>query len=499
MTDRIAWFTVTCALLSLFAAAHPNLDPDMWWHLAVGEEILRHRTVYFADPFSFTQPAVWVNAQWLSEVVFALVHRRWGVLGLEFAAMGLKVIAFLVVYATMDAPSLTRVWVTLLFGFGALPAMGGARPQLVSYLLLALLAYGLWRCHTDAEWARRYPLVLPPLFMTWANVHSFYPIGFALLGAVVLADAWNERAQWQPALGARWRRDMVFALTASLVAMCCTPFGWKSPWQVLVNIAQSSHLPIEEWKPITAIRHPLVYLWAFLVLLWIAGAAWSSRRMDAWEFLWGALLTIGVVSGVRMVGVWCLLMAPFVARHISAMLLHARSDKAPPSWLPQAIALCCAWLAICVLVLRFSPAEFEHKEWREYPKDAVLWMQRNGVVGNCLTRYDWGGYVAWRTQGRIRVFVDGRADFYSRAVMSDFLAAYGGAHRWRQVLDRYGVTLVLAPPDAPIVNLLRLCPHQWQVRYRDSQAVVLQRVTAICGCLRQTYKAVGTTTPPARR
>jgi hypothetical protein len=102
-------------------------------------------------------------------------------------------------------------------------------------------------------------------------------------------------------------------------------------------------------------------------------------------------------------------------------------------------------------------------------------MNRHAVKGNCLTRYDWGGYVAWKTEGRVKVFVDGRADFYPLSVMRDFIAAYSGAARWRTVLNRYGVTLVLAPPDAPIVNLLRLCPDDWQTIYRDRRTVLLVR------------------------
>jgi hypothetical protein len=94
MDRRTAWVTVTAVLVALFAAAHPNLDPDMWWHLAVGDEIVRRRSVHFPDPFSFTHPAVWVNAQWLSELFFAALQRWVGVMGLEFLAVLLKAAAF---------------------------------------------------------------------------------------------------------------------------------------------------------------------------------------------------------------------------------------------------------------------------------------------------------------------------------------------------------------------------------------------------------------------
>jgi hypothetical protein len=132
----MATLTVTFGLVIVFAMAHPVLDPDMWWHLAVGDAILQHRSVHFVDPLSFTNPKVWVNSQWLAEAVFAALHRRVGIWGLEVLALLLKVAAFLLVFKAMNAPPLTKVWVTVLFAFGALPVMGGVRPQLFSFLFL---------------------------------------------------------------------------------------------------------------------------------------------------------------------------------------------------------------------------------------------------------------------------------------------------------------------------------------------------------------------------
>jgi len=78
----------------------------MWWHLAVGDAILRHQSVRFADPLSFTHTAVWVNAQWLSESLFAALCRLVGLTGLELLALVVKVTAFLFVFAAMEAPPL---------------------------------------------------------------------------------------------------------------------------------------------------------------------------------------------------------------------------------------------------------------------------------------------------------------------------------------------------------------------------------------------------------
>jgi hypothetical protein len=490
----MATLTVTFGLVIVFAMAHPVLDPDMWWHLAVGDAILQHRSVHFVDPLSFTNPKVWVNSQWLAEVVFAALHRRVGIWGLEVLALLLKVAAFLLVFKAMNAPPLTKVWVTVLFAFGALPVMGGVRPQLLSFLFLAWLTLTIHR--TSLRTSHPAPcsqhlslFAFPLLFALWSNTHSFYPIAFVLILLAIIADYLNERRGardggrgtgfgGQPMLGSDWRKQMALALILSAVAVMVTPFGWHSPKQVLVNIVQSSQLPIEEWKPAIAMRHPLVLIWAFLLLLWLFCLAWSPKRADALELLWGAFATLSALTGVRMIVLWCIVLAPFVGEHLGQWISQETSKRrqfAVPVWLPSVTLTLIAFLAGLILAVRFNPSEFVKREQKEYPQKAIAWLKGSGLRGNCLTRYDWGGYVACHLKGQVKVFVDGRADFYPPKVMRDFIAAYFGKANWRNVLDRYGVTMVIAPPDAPISNLLSMHASGWRCVYRDKVAVVFIR------------------------
>jgi len=490
LSERMATLTVILGLTIVFATMHPILDPDMWWHLAVGEAILQNHSVHFVDPFSFTNPKVWVNSQWLTEAAFAALNRFIGIAGLEVLALLLKVVAFLLVFKAMRAPTLTRIWVTILFAFGALSVTGGVRPQLISFLFLAWLALAVHQQRQNAspqnksQWRFvRLPMLvsMPLLFALWANIHSFYPVAFALLVLAIFADYLNERRGQQPVLGTGWRKQMALTILLCVVAVMFTPFGWHSPKQVLVNIVQSSQLPIEEWKPVMAMRHPITVIWTGLLLLWLICLAWSPKRPDALELLWGAFATFNALTGIRMVALWCLLIAPFVGEHIGLWISQfsrsqtSRHQTQPPIWLPSAIIVLFAFLAGLIASVRFSPSEFVKRERKGYPKDAVAWMKRQGLTGNCLARYEWGGYVAWHLKGRVKVFVDGRADFYPMKVLKDFVAAYYGRANWQQILNRYGVTIVIVPPDASLANLLLIRSSEWRCVYRDKIALVFIR------------------------
>ena len=84
--------------------------------------------------------------------------------------------------------------------------------------------------------------------------------------------------------------------------------------------------------------------------------------------------------------------------------------SAPARW--HSLALVHAllrWLLHPALIgtgLRYLTAEYSH------PAD-VRWdfIEANGIAGNALCALrNWGGYIHWRTDGRLKVYVDGRAD-----------------------------------------------------------------------------------------
>jgi hypothetical protein len=89
-----------------------------------------------------------------------------------------------------------------------------------------------------------------------------------------------------------------------------------------------------------------------------------------------------------------------------------------------------------------------------------------------MNHYNWGGYFIWKLYPPYRVFMDGRADVYGDALMTDFSDCYYLTHNWRKSLQNWGIRTVVLPPDAPLVTALQSSP-QWKRVYADSEAVIL--------------------------
>ncbi len=67
---------VSIFLRVLFLGGTLLNDGDTGWHLVAGEYILKTLSIPHTETYSHTVPGIdWISHEWLSEVLFALVHR----------------------------------------------------------------------------------------------------------------------------------------------------------------------------------------------------------------------------------------------------------------------------------------------------------------------------------------------------------------------------------------------------------------------------------------
>ena len=71
----------TVSILPIFLTA--KMDPDMWWHLRLGKEILEKNT--FINNLTYTcSTYTWINHSWLSDVLMYWIENNFGLLALSF-------------------------------------------------------------------------------------------------------------------------------------------------------------------------------------------------------------------------------------------------------------------------------------------------------------------------------------------------------------------------------------------------------------------------------
>jgi hypothetical protein len=73
----------------------------------------------------------------------------------------------------------------------------------------------------------------------------------------------------------------------------------------------------------------------------------------------------------------------------------------------------------------------------------------------------------------VKVFVDGRSDFYGAQFDQKFLDVMNVKWNWETTLAKHRVHTVLLPVDAPPASALKLSAH-WRVVYDDGVAIVFR-------------------------
>ena len=124
------------------------VDPDLWWHIKVGQNILATHHWPTTDPFSFTVAGdPWIAYEWLGDVLLGTVAGLGGLVGLEILLFALASAVMLALYAytTLRSGNSKAGFVTS----GVLCSLAFAsfslRPQMLGYLFLVLTLIALER------------------------------------------------------------------------------------------------------------------------------------------------------------------------------------------------------------------------------------------------------------------------------------------------------------------------------------------------------------------
>jgi hypothetical protein len=455
----------------------PHIDPDVWWHIKVGETILATHRLPTVDVYSFTAPGEpWIAYSWLGDVLLAAAYSvggLQGILGLALA-LGSAIVVSLYVYCTLRCGNSKAAFVAMLPLLLLAEVSFTLRPQMVAYLLLILTLIILELFRNGRP---RVLWLLPLLFLFWVNFHSSFTIGLGVLavywgsGLVEFNAAGLEARRWTS--DQRLRLESVFA--ACLLAVTITPYGTRLafyPFDYAVSLPLGV-AAVQEWGPM-----PFDTLFAkvFLILLLGFVAAQGALRVS-WRLGEFALFLIATyLTCVHMR--FLLIFVPFFAPLFATVLSR---------WVPlyeqtrDRYALNAALMALVLtgLVAFFpSRARLEGSAAGSYPLEAVEYIRRHTIPGPMYNTYGFGGYLLWALGPDHRVFIDGRSDLYEPVgVLADYLRISGIQAGGLATIDSYGIKSCLVDRDEPLVRLL-VASGDWHQVYIDRTAIIFVRTRA---------------------
>ncbi len=464
------------APLLLFIATRPltmPTDPDYWWHIRTGQLIVETGALPRGDPFSHTvtgQP--WVTHEWLTEVLFFLVARQVGYVGLAVLFGLLGALTWLFVYLTCRQWGVGEVGALLLVLWGWVIGIGVAnvRPQALTACLTAVFAFILTRYRRGESSTGRFHgrslWLLPGLMVLWVNLHGGYLIGLVLLGLALTGEAVRR---WL--FGAETPlRPLLRATVLTTVATLLNPHGLEAlryPF-TYAGTANASMRYVAEWQS-PNFHEPLGLLFASsLLVVLVLGV--GRRPLGPTEVLWTLLFAAMGLQAVRHLALYAVVVTPLLGARLQAEIPAFRRPLA--AWRRPAL-LFVTWLLLVALLLGLllSPERRADLQLgreplaRTYPAGAVAYLKAHDLPGNLFNDYDWGGYLIYHLFPRWPVFIDGRMDVYGDHFPDQvYFEVVWLRPGWRAILDQYNIRLVLIRRTSALATVLSADPA-WTTVY----------------------------------
>ena len=466
-------------------------DGDTGWHIRTGEYILDTRSVPKHDLFSFSKPGQeWFAWEWLADVVFAALHRSWGLKGVVAAAGVVLSLAATLLFRHMiwSGSNVLAALLTTLLAAGASTVHYLARPHIFTFLGLTV---SLWMLDRDRRTPGRALWWLVPVTALWTNLHGGFLAWIVCLGLVVAGCAW--KAVWSapedPDRFAPVRRYGLLVLLCS-AATLVNPYGYhlhqhivrylSSDWiRQVVDEFQSPRFRSESMLQFEILLFaglamlPVLFRGRrlpemLMVLFWSHLALVSARHIPVY------VIVAAPVCALEVSRLWSGWAVRFGTRSVIGTLRDAIRDL---SAVEQRTSLIAPALVAGLLCLGWNwPRDFPENK---FPLAAVNRSLDSIAPGlekgpRILTSDQWGDYLIYRFYPRGKVFVDGRSDFYGPGVGREYLALMNAAPGWEKIVDRYAFDTALIPLEWPLGQLL-MRDAGWQVRFIDRQAIVLER------------------------
>jgi hypothetical protein len=450
-----------------------SVDPDLWWHIRVGQEILSTHHWPTTDPYSFTvagQP--WMAYEWLGEVLLGGIARIAGLQGLMalLIVLASAVILALYGYITLRSGNSKAAFVTCAVLYALTTPFFSMRPQMLGYLFLILTLIALERFRQGKP---RFLWFLPLIFLLWVNTHGSFIIGMGTIFVYWLAGLKKfelggiEAHEWTAAQ--RTRLELIFLLCLGVLPI--TPYGTRLaiyPFDMAlsqpVNVAN-----VLEWQPmpfnLLGGKIFLVLLLGFFVAQVAFRLTWRAEELAL--FLFGTMMACLHLR-------FLVLFVPFFAPLL--VTIFAR-------WVPRydykkdIFALNAALIVLVIAgVVHYFPTDAEmHKlVAKTYPADAVEHLRQHPLPGPMFNTYGFGGYLVW-TLPQQKVCIDGRGDVFERGgVFSDYLHIANLKPGALAVLDNYHVQFCLLERDEALTSVLSASP-EWERIYSDSVSALYVR------------------------
>lgn len=431
-------------LIAAATGAAALSDNSFLTHLTTGRRILEGH-LPSTDPYSFTAYGhPWVIQSWFASLLYGLTYNIGHGAGLRLMVAVISALIAAVLWRL--SRSVRSIVVRLAVVAPAIligTVVWGPRPLLFGLLGFVLLLLILVE-ERDPRW-------LIPIMWIWVNTHGSFPLGIVLI-VVYGIGVWFDHGSVTHVI-----RTFKWAIGGTILG-AVSPLGPKLLWFPIALLSKQSVLDaMIEWR-----APGFQVTWQRMFLLTIVAAfAFAPRLPEGrrYRVLLPAVVFVALgLTAVRNIGLATFVLTPLLAAELHDVGSLAGNVRSR-SYTVMAATL--AAVTIAVVGVRLSQPSFDLSG---FPVTAIDWLQAHGRLGpdHRLAAKDVvGNYLEFRSEGRVKVFIDDRVDMFPASVVNDERTLLKASKDWQEPLDRWHIDTILWDSDDPLATVLAESP-KWK-------------------------------------
>lgn len=422
---------------------YPFDDGDVWWHIAVGNEILRTGSIPAVDEWTYTaygQPYIYHS--WLSEAILSAVWNTLGKAGLESLKYAIHLVTcfylFFLCRSFAKTPYAAALALLMAFWLSFRPI----RPYIISPLFCIILMD--WIYFRSRETGNRFAAILL-LILLWANLHGGFPVGLLLLGvdafAIVIGYFWGS-VSWERL---RWR---LWLFPCALAITLVNPYGIRLYSSILAGVHNQSFDWLNMYLYPVRTVNKITMLALIATLLYAAWLIVRLVKVRQFADLHRLLITLAcyymALSARRLE--WLL------AFPLCLAIVHLSSRPAPPAergdYSFRQITVSVALIAILCSVFMTQKISFTVSAKEFFPEPFEQYIVENNLEGNVFCPLYWSGRVTLASGGKLKTYIDGRLQLHPPNFFSEYLSYATEKGLTAEQIDYYGIDYLLIPNDS---------------------------------------------------
>lgn len=446
-------------------------EGDFFWHVKVGEWMVRNRQIMFDDIYSWVsldKPLEVFSHSWAGSILVYLFYdpfknSHYPYLGsLIFQTVFFTLLVFTTMYLNKsDILQITDNTVSSIL-FALIPFFlitgSSGRPYMIGYLCFTVM---LWMFKSN----RRNPdskalYFLPVLSCVWANFHGGMAplvVLFALTNLILSIVTLEVGMVFQKRLLRRQQLKLIYAAIASFCGTLINPYGCRLYTYMFFDNSAAAKFGVIEFDAASIKNCVGIYMMIVFILILVI----CNKKVSLSLIMPVCATSLFTLIYIRGIDYLIISFCYFIIEYIR---IRSKSTVIAKKIL---ILFCLFGSVYCIFLsiinYKKGVAQYYNKEKNLYISDSMIEAIKSAKFNKMYNTYNDGGELIFND---IPVFIDSRADLYPDELLLDGKYFQFLQQNPEEIVTKYQFDGLLIQKDLPLFFYLANV-KQYQIIFED--------------------------------